>query len=537
VAGGTPNGVVPSDRRQALDQELVTRIHRPLGALLLALAGAVIAATEASAHTGFESSVPADGTSVDEPITTVTLVFTGDAEPTGTGFQILDPKGQLREPTEASTKDGSTWVLRFDPAIGPGAVGVRWMVKAPDAHPIEGSFSFTTEAPVRAAQPGLSPQAAAVPEPPDPAAANASNTGLDEFLDTGGDSTAVARRLAVASRVLTLLGTLVGVGALVFAVAVLRGQHQDIAHVLLWVRRAGVFVALGGSAELIAQTLVESGGGWSALSSPSGVGAVVTSSFGVAVALRIVGGLALARGARVDVALAEHTPDPVLVIRQLVPAGAVFATGRPGAPADGLREGRPRDGEERYVHHGDQAWLPTGDSAGVFAGAAAVIASYLFDGHTISKGDRLWTSIIDAVHVTGGAVWAGGVFMLVAVLWRRHRNGSDLRALQLAIRFSVVASMALVAVAIAGLALTVIVLDSPSELWSTDWGRTLLAKSVFVAAAAGAGGYNHKVLIPELTRSLDDHRLAGRFRRVVTGEAVALIGVLIATAILMGAAS
>ena len=189
------------------------------------------------------------------------------------------------------------------------------------------------------------------------------------------------------------------------------------------------------------------------------------------------------------------------------------------------------------MHHGDQAWLPTGGAAGVFAGAAAVIASYLFDGHTVSKGDRLWTSIVDAVHVAGGAVWAGGVFMLVAVLWRRHRNGSDLRALQLAIRFSVVASMALVAVAIAGLALTVIVLDSPSELWSTDWGRTLLAKSVFVAAAAGAGGYNHKVLIPELTRSLDDHRLAGRFRRVVTGEAVALIGVLIATAILMGAAS
>lgn len=517
----------------------MTRTHRPLGALLLALAIVVTTATEVAAHTGFESSDPADGTTVDEPVTTITLVFTGAAEPTGTGFQILDPDGQVREPTATSTTDGSTWVLQFDPAIGPGVVGVRWMVKAPDAHPIEGSFSFTTQGGVPDVQFEPSPAASEPSARSDPSDAGAAvpTTALEEFLDTSRDSTAGARRLAVASRVLTLLGTLVGVGALVFAVAVLRGHHDDIVHVLMWVRRAGVLVALGGSSELIAQTVVEAGGGWSALWSPSSVGAVVTSSFGVAVALRVVGGLALARGARVEVAAAGQTPDPVLAIRELIPAGAAFATGRPVPSADGPRSTRPGGGDEPYVHHGDQAWRPAGESAGVFAGAVAVIASYLFDGHTVSKGDRLLTSLVDAVHVTGGAVWAGGVFMLAAVLWRRHRSGAELRALQLAIRFSVVATIALVAVAIAGLVLTVIVLDSPSELWSTDWGRTLVAKSIFVAVAAGAGGYNHKVLVPELTRSFDDHRLARRFRRVVTGEALALIGVLLATAILMGAAS
>ena len=60
-------------------------------------------------------------------------------------------------------------------------------------------------------------------------------------------------------------------------------------------------------------------------------------------------------------------------------------------------------------------------------------------------------------------------------------------ALQLAVRFSVLATIALVAVGVAGVILTVVVLDSPSELWATEWGRTLIAKTLFVAVAAAAG--------------------------------------------------
>ena len=189
------------------------------------------------------------------------------------------------------------------------------------------------------------------------------------------------------------------------------------------------------------------------------------------------------------------------------------------------------------MHHGDHAWQPTVDSAGALLGAIAVVAAHLFDGHTVTKGDRLWTGLADIVHVTGGAIWAGGVLMLTAVLWRRHRHGRQLRALQLAIRFSVVATLALVAVGVAGVALTVIVLDSPSELWATEWGRTLIAKTLFVAAAAAAGGYNHQVLIPQLQATPDDPVLAHRFRTIVTGEALALMAVVVATALLMGAAS
>ena len=520
-------------------------IFRLCGAPLLAVVALVLTAAPAAAHTGFESSDPIDGATVSEPVDTITLVFTGAAEPTGTGFQILDPTGQIRTPTDATTDDGTTWVLRLDPPLSGGAVGVRWMVKAPDAHPIEGGFGFTTPAgPIPA--PALEPDAAAPAEPAAGVAATPPSavesratapTELDEFLSTDGDGTATARRIGAGARMITLFGTLIGVGALIFASAVLRGHHRDVRYVLHWVRRAGIFVVIGASVEFLAQVAAESGGDWSALWVPSTVAEVAASSFGIAVALRVVGGAALVSGARLDITPATEVPDPVVAIKELVGVGAGPASGEPADISESPHGGRPVGVGEPYVHHGDHAWLPTVGSAGAVLGAMAVVVAHLFDGHTVTKGDRLVTAVADIVHVTAGAVWAGGVLMLAAVLWRRHRHGRELRALQLSIRFSVAATIALVVVGVAGTALTVIVLDSPSELWATDWGRTLIAKTLFVAAAAAAGGYNHHVLIPQLQDTPDDPVLAHRFRAIVTGEALALAAVLASTALLMGAAS
>lgn len=512
---------------------------RLLGALLLAVTSVVVLANPAAAHTGFESSEPSDGSTVDQPIEIITLVFSGEAEPTGDGFQILDSSGAVREPTQATTADGLTWTLRFDPALVGGTVGVRWMVKAPDAHPIEGSFSFTTTAPSAA-----SDVVGAASDESSQASAGASRseaeTGevdLDSFLATDAASAAVAQQVGAAARAVTLIGTLIGVGALVFAAVVLRGHRRDVAYVLYWVRRAGILVVLGATAELVAQVAVEGGGEWTALSSPSTVAAAVTAPFGIAVALRIAGGLALTSGADLYIAPAEHARDPVVAMKELVGVGAGSPNVEGTIGGDAARPALTTGVSEPYVHQGDHAWRPTIDSGWAIVGALALLGSHLFDGHTVTKGNRFWTGLADVVHVAGGAVWAGGVLMLLAVLWRRHRRGYSPRSLQLAVRFSVVATLALVAVGIAGLALTVIVLDSPSDLWATEWGRVLLIKTLFVAAAACAGGYNHKVLIPAMERAGDRPDLAHRFRLVVSAEAVALIGVVIATALLMGAAS
>jgi copper transport protein len=541
MGGVHPNQKIRSPR--AVHEVAMNHVFRLLAATVLALTGLVIAASPARAHTGFESSDPADGTTVEEPVDSITLVFSGQAEPTGTGFQLLAPNGELREPTEATTTDGTTWVLRFNPAPSGGVVGVRWMVKAPDAHPIDGSFSFTvtTPAAVPAPESGSSVDDAAPNAPalePEAAALGATNKAdLEAFLDTSSAPTATPRRIGAVARFVTLTGTLIGVGALIFAATVMRGERRDVRHVLHWVRRSGLLVVIGAGLELVAQVALESGGEWSAIWSPSVVGSVVASSFGVAVGLRILGGAGLASGARLDIGGAVDVTDPVLAVKALVGVGAGSATGAVAVDGGDERHARRPVVNEPYVHPDDHAWQPTVGSAGAALGAIAVIAAHLFDGHTVTKGDRFVTAVADIVHVTGGAIWAGGVFMLATILWRRHRRGSEPRALQLALRFSVVATIALVAVGVAGVALAVIVLDSPSELWSTQWGRTLIAKALFVAAAAGAGGYNHKVLIPQLQHAPKDPVLAHRFRAIVTGEALALIAVVMATALLMGAAS
>lgn len=117
-------------------------------------------------------------------------------------------------------------------------------------------------------------------------------------------------------------------------------------------------------------------------------------------------------------------------------------------------------------------------------GALALLAAHRFDGHTVTNGDRLFTGIVDLVPVTGGAVWTGGVLMLTSILWRRHRKGRELRGLQLAVRFSVVATIALAAVGIAGLTLSVIILDGPSATWSTSRGRLLVVTALLRGAAS-----------------------------------------------------
>ncbi|MEZ5227791.1 MAG: CopD family protein [Acidimicrobiales bacterium] len=331
---------------------------------------------------------------------------------------------------------------------------------------------------------------------------------------------------------MTLAGTLLGVGALVFAALVLHGEQRDVRHVLFWVRRAGLLVLAGVVVELAAQVVVEAGGDWSALTSPTAIGDVMGSVFGVAVGLRLAGGLAMAIGPRFDLVAVSSSDRPA--VRDLVGVGAQRVHGTLPPELDigpaGHSAGAPRHAA------GDHAWQPSTSMVAI-VGAVAVVAAHLFDGHTVVKGHRFWTGLVDVVHVAAGAVWVGGVVMLAAVLWRRHRHGRRLRALHLALRFSVVATIALVAVAVAGLALTVIVLDAPSGLWSTQWGRTLMVKTVLVAFAAAGGAYNHRVLIPELSATPDDPELVARFRTVVTFEAVALAAVVAATAVLTGATS
>jgi copper transport protein len=241
---------------------------------------------------------------------------------------------------------------------------------------------------------------------------------------------------------------------------------------------------------------------------------VLAGSFGIAVALRLFGGVATASGTTNSVSAAS---SPV--------AGTVGGSSYGGSDVAVLDRDEPT--YRLDVHHERVALI----------GIGLVAASYLFDGHTVTAAPNLLVRSASAVHVLAAGVWVGGVLLMAWTLAQRYRRSVPLGAASMAIRFSRVASVALAAVAVAGTALAIAILDTPSELFTTSWGRVLIVKVLAVAIAAGIGAYNHFVTVPMLDRDPADGEAADRLRRLVRIEGAVLLGVVALTAILVGLAS
>ncbi|NNF64162.1 MAG: copper resistance protein CopC/CopD [Acidimicrobiia bacterium] len=515
---------------------MTSSLAKPLAFVALVVGIFLYSASPALAHTDFESSDPADQAELNEVLSELRLTFAGIAEPAGEGFVILDGNGTVREPSTVTTEDQLTYLLTFDPPLAGGQIGVRWSVAAPDAHPIEGAFSFTINAslpspsaddqPVAKIEDEASGNSAAADATPD---TDGAAVALDDFLDEESGGASLAGLLGTLARSLVVGGALIAIGGVIFAALVMRGTEGELAMVVTLIRIAAYLIVVGAAAELITQ-LAAVNGDWATLTPISTVGEVLVSAFGVAVALKILGGTLMSKAA-LTIVTASETLDPVVQLRQLVPVGA-----GPDEAALPLDAAPPVDGGLPNRHN--FVWRSHSDSLGVPAGMVAVLAAFLFDGHTVSEGDRIVTGIVDVVHVAAGAIWAGGLVTLTLVIWRRHRRGDDSRALQLAVRFSVVAALALVVAGVAGSVLTVIILDSVSDLWTTTWGQVLILKTLLVAVAGAAGFYNHRVLIPKMAAAeTGDEEAEHEFRRAISIEGLVIASVIVSTAVLVGASS
>ncbi len=478
-----------------------------LAALLIGVFVVLIGPTAASAHTGFESSTPGDGEAVADPVSEIVVAFTGPAIPVGDEFTALDSSGEIHQPSAVTTDDGQTFVLTFEPPLAGGQVGVRWSVQAPDAHPIDGSFAFTVSAPASTLAPAapddspgeVAPLVEDAQASPPPAE---SPPSLEEFLAT--DTTRHGEVIGLTGRVAGLLAVVLVLGGMAFMATTLRGSRSEIRTGLSVLRTLGLVVALGALLEFFG--LVRAGG--------ASVSSLVEVP-GLAMTLRLVGGLAIAGG--IVAISGAGTRRPAYSLS----AAVLEAPHETGVRGDRVRPDR---------------WDPT-SSRWALAGTAAILASFWFDGHTVSKGPRVLHALLNSVHIAAGSVWAGGVIAMASVTWWRYRRGRPTRATELIVRFSSVATVALIAVAGAGLLMAVFVLDSFGELTGTEWGKILLLKTVAVAIAAGGGAYNHFVLLPALEAAPDDEELAAELRSTVTAEAILLAFVVVVTAWLVAAAS
>lgn len=526
---------------------------------LVLLAIPLLSSGSVSAHTGFESSTPAEGAVIDEPVSLVTLVFTGEATPAGDEFIALTPAGVVQEPTIVETVDNKIFSITFDPPLAGGEVGIRWSVRAADAHPIEGAFAFTvtapaptttaptttTAAPATSAAPDVTSvpleaaptdtadtTAAAVivePEEQSPTSTTAETAladsgepaadaeaaaapSLDEFLAV--DNSVPGETTATVGRLIGLLGVVLGLGSLAFVATALRGRREEVRHVLSGVRILGVVIVVGAAIEYVGVTRIASESLTSAWSTAPGFATV----------LRIVGGIGLAvgLGGAISLATTQRVVRRPSVARSLSSAALDDVQTQPSSV----------DGGDPIVR-----WTPNARSWPALTGVALIVASFWFDGHTVSKGFRPIHALVNSVHVVAGAIWVGGVVTMAAVIWSRYRSDRPMRVVELVVRFSKIATIALASVVAAGAVMAFLVLDSLGELTGTPWGKILLLKTAAVGLAMIGGAYNHFRLLPALEADPESPELLGGLRSTVTAEAILLVFVVMVTAWLVAAAS
>lgn len=280
---------------------------------------------------------------------------------------------------------------------------------------------------------------------------------------------------------------------------------------LMAIRILGIVIALGAAIEYVGvgriagESLAD---GWSTTS-------------GFATVLRVVGGLGIAVGLAATIARTGRSAR----------AGA-----RP-LSAMALDERRVNEQVDPGVAPTLVRWVPDARSWPALGGAVLIVASFWFDGHTVSKGFRPLHALVNSVHVAAGAVWVGGVVSMAAVLWMRSLRGEPLRGVEMVLRFSKIATIALAAVLAAGAVMAFLILDSLSELTGTEWGKILLLKSAAVGLAIIGGAYNHFRLLPALEADPNSTELHTELRSTVTAEAIVLVFAVIVTAWLVAAAS
>lgn len=155
--------------------------------------------------------------------------------------------------------------------------------------------------------------------------------------------------------------------------------------------------------------------------------------------------------------------------------------------------------------------------------ALLLVASFPLTGHAATAPPRWLAGPSLGLHVLAAAFWAGSLLPLVLAL-RLERDS----AVAIVQRFSRVAVLAVVALALAGGTLTLIQLGGDwSALWLSDWGRRLVAKLALVGGLLAIAAVNRFWLTPALVAG---RRFGCRMRTTLVVDLVLVLGVLGVTA-------
>ena len=162
-----------------------------------------------------------------------------------------------------------------------------------------------------------------------------------------------------------------------------------------------------------------------------------------------------------------------------------------------------------------------GLSAGLI-GALLIAVSYTFVGHSLGDPRWLLASLL-TLHLLAAAFWIGALLPL------RHAVGQPEGA-RLLHRFGNVASLTVALLVVVGLIFAWLMTGSFSNLLSTAYGKTLLAKLGVVSGLMALAALNKWRFVPALASGTP--AAVPHLRRSIQIEAVAVLLILMATATL-----
>jgi copper transport protein len=166
-------------------------------------------------------------------------------------------------------------------------------------------------------------------------------------------------------------------------------------------------------------------------------------------------------------------------------------------------------------------------------GALGMVFSPALSGHAAASRHAVVSVTLDVVHMTAAGVWLGGLLMVVVAgipALRQLPNGDrDVAVGSLVNSFHPIALFCAPIVVAAGLGTSWLRLGSLSNIWPTEYGRTLLWKIAWVLVVVTMGMYNSM----RARRRLGSADATKHIRRTATVELLVAAVVLAVTVVLV----
>ncbi|MCS7287984.1 MAG: copper resistance protein CopC/CopD [Roseiflexus sp.] len=138
-------------------------------------------------------------------------------------------------------------------------------------------------------------------------------------------------------------------------------------------------------------------------------------------------------------------------------------------------------------------------SGGIILGGL-ILLTFSISGHAAATTQPFVSIALDWVHLAAATIWVGGLTALAVTLIRQSRDAPEPYLVKHALmRFSWIALASVAALTISGALAALSYLRDVSDLWATDYGRALLAKTALFAILISFGAYHLRLVRMQAT--------------------------------------